>query len=277
MVGVAAAAGVGRVRPRRVGMGSTDRSSRRCRLPRPRRPAGSGESPSARTGAPGFTWRPPRQIDCIDDPGSPGRLAIMLSALRPHPQAHPTVWWSFPQESRQPGRARSRRRNTMPAWGCSGRAAPSVSRGGHMSEQRNVEALTKMYEAFVKGDLGYIVDQLADDVHWFSHVDPVVPTSGDWSGKSKVPGFFEAIIDSVEVASFTPTEFYADGETVISTGGFVGRPGWRGSSLTRPGLHLEVRRQQGRQLRTVPRLEAGGRVSVVRWRFSSAPSTSCGR
>ena len=110
----------------------------------------------------------------------------------------------------------------MPAWACSGRAAPSVSRGGHMSEQQNVEALTKMYEAFVKGDLGYIVDQLADDVHWFSHVDPVVPTSGDWSGKSKVPGFFEAIIDSVEVASFTPTEFYADGETVISTGGFGG-------------------------------------------------------
>ena len=91
-----------------------------------------------------------------------------------------------------------------------------------MSEEQNVQAVVKIYEAFGSGDIGYIIDQLTDDVHWFSHVDPVVPTAGDWSGKSKVPGFFQAIADNVEVASFTPAELFADGETVISTGGFGG-------------------------------------------------------
>jgi uncharacterized protein len=92
-----------------------------------------------------------------------------------------------------------------------------------MSEEQNVETTNKIYEAFGRGDIGYIVDQLADDVHWFSYVDPVVPHSGDWSGKSKVPGFFQAIADGVDVSSFTPTEIYADGETVVSTGGFGGK------------------------------------------------------
>ena len=91
-----------------------------------------------------------------------------------------------------------------------------------MSEQQNVEALTRIYEAFGRGDIGYIIDQLADDVHWFTHVDPALPTSGDWSGKAKVPGFFQAITDAMDVTSFTPAEFYADGETVVSTGSIGG-------------------------------------------------------
>lgn len=90
-----------------------------------------------------------------------------------------------------------------------------------MSEQ-HIESLTSIYEAFGRGDIGYIVDQLADDVRWFSHTEPVVPTSGDWSTKAKVSGFFQALGENVDVTSFTPDEFVADGDTVVSTGGFAG-------------------------------------------------------
>ncbi|MCE9622694.1 MAG: nuclear transport factor 2 family protein [Actinomycetia bacterium] len=89
-----------------------------------------------------------------------------------------------------------------------------------MSEEQNIAAVTKIYEAFGKGDIPYIIDQLTDDVRWFSHVDAVAPTSGDWSGKAKVPGFFQAIVATGEVTAFVPTEFVAQGDTVVSTGDF---------------------------------------------------------
>jgi ketosteroid isomerase-like protein len=49
---------------------------------------------------------------------------------------------------------------------------------------RAVEAL---FEAFGRGDVPYILDQLTDDVHWVAHLDPSVPWSGDYSGKANVP------------------------------------------------------------------------------------------
>lgn len=89
-----------------------------------------------------------------------------------------------------------------------------------MSEQQNVEAVTKIYEAFGRGDIPYIIDQLADDVRWVSHFDPIVPWSGDRSGKANVPTFFQAIDESVDVLAFEPVEFVAQGDTVVSTGSF---------------------------------------------------------
>jgi hypothetical protein len=89
-----------------------------------------------------------------------------------------------------------------------------------VSEQQNVEAVTRIYEAFGRGDIPYIIDQLADDVRWVSHFDPVVPWSGDRSGKANVPTFFQAIDDSVDVLAFEPVEFVAQGDTVVSTGNF---------------------------------------------------------
>ena len=89
-----------------------------------------------------------------------------------------------------------------------------------MSEQENVQRINQIYEAFGKGEIGYIIDQLTDDVTWVSHFKPIVPWAGDLSGKANVPKFFEAIGSSVDVTAFTPGEFVAQGETVVSVGEF---------------------------------------------------------
>ena len=88
------------------------------------------------------------------------------------------------------------------------------------AEQRNVEVIEGMYAAFNRGDVPHIIAQLHDNARWFSHVDPIVPTSGDWSGKARVPAFFRAIADNMEVTSFTPKEIVAQGDTVVSMGDF---------------------------------------------------------
>ena len=103
-----------------------------------------------------------------------------------------------------------------------------------MTEQQNVEAVTKIYEAFGRGDIPYIIDQLSEDVRWVSHFEPEVPWAGDYSGKEEVPRLFAAIADSVDVTSFTPAEFVAQGDVVVSLGEFGCRVKATGkSALTR--------------------------------------------
>ena len=85
-------------------------------------------------------------------------------------------------------------------------------------ESDNVALIGQIYEAFGQGDISYIIDKLSDDVRWVTHLEAVVPWSGDYSGKANVPKFFEAIGGSVQTTAFTPHEFIAQGDTVVSTG-----------------------------------------------------------
>ena len=89
-----------------------------------------------------------------------------------------------------------------------------------MPESDNVALIGKIYEAFGRGDIGFIIDQLTDDVRWVTHLEPIVPWSGEYNGKANVPRFFEAIGGSVETTAFNPQEFIAQGDTVVSTGEF---------------------------------------------------------
>ena len=89
-----------------------------------------------------------------------------------------------------------------------------------MSEQQNIETVKEMYAAFGRGDIDAIVAKCTNDVEWITHLDPIVPWSGDHSGKDFVPAFFGAIFGSVDVTAFEPQEFVAQGDTVVSIGSF---------------------------------------------------------
>lgn len=89
-----------------------------------------------------------------------------------------------------------------------------------MSEQQNVRTIQEIYGAFGRGDVPAILAKLTDDVAWILHLDPIVPWSGDYSGKDRVPKFFENIFNSVAVESFEPLEYIAEGDVVVSLGMF---------------------------------------------------------
>ena len=89
-----------------------------------------------------------------------------------------------------------------------------------MSAQQNVETVREMYAAFGRGDIDAIVAKCTKDVEWITHLDPIVPWSGDHSGKEFVPAFFGSIFGSVDVTAFEPQEFVAQGDTVVSIGSF---------------------------------------------------------
>ncbi len=92
-----------------------------------------------------------------------------------------------------------------------------------MSVETNVITVLAVYEAFGRGDVRAITDRLTDDVHWVAHLDPVVSWSGDYSTKDRVPEFFSAIFQSVDVEAFEPQEWIAQNDTVVSVGVFACR------------------------------------------------------
>ena len=86
------------------------------------------------------------------------------------------------------------------------------------TEIENTEQVTKIFEAFGRGDVTYILDQLTHDVRFESHLDPVVPWAGEYSGKDSVARFFQTLGTSVQVASHPVTALVAQGDTVVATG-----------------------------------------------------------
>lgn len=98
-------------------------------------------------------------------------------------------------------------------------------------ESDNVEQVTRIFEAFGRGDVAYILGQLADDVRFVGHLDPVVPWAGEYSGRDDVARFFQELGGSVEVADHPVEAIVAQGDSVVATGDVTftvretGRPG----------------------------------------------------
>jgi hypothetical protein len=86
------------------------------------------------------------------------------------------------------------------------------------TETQNTEQVKRIFEAFGRGDVGYILDQLADDARFVSHLDPIVPWAGDFKGKEEVARFFQAMGGSVDVTDHPVSSLVAQGDTVVATG-----------------------------------------------------------
>ena len=56
----------------------------------------------------------------------------------------------------------------------------------------NIRTVEAIYDAFGRGDVGFIVDQLTDDVDWASAAESsAAPWYGVRHGKAEVPEFFK--------------------------------------------------------------------------------------
>jgi hypothetical protein len=87
-----------------------------------------------------------------------------------------------------------------------------------MATDSNLEQVTAIFQAFGRGDVPFILDQLAPDVRFKSHLDSVVPWAGEFSGKEDVALFFGALGSSVEVTGHPVNEMVAKDDTVVAMG-----------------------------------------------------------
>ena len=79
-----------------------------------------------------------------------------------------------------------------------------------------ITTVQRIYEAFGHGDIGFILDQLTDDVDWASCPgSDIAPWHGIHQGKAEVPHFFKALGENLEITEFTPLSFAANDTDVM--------------------------------------------------------------
>jgi len=81
----------------------------------------------------------------------------------------------------------------------------------------NTETIRAIYDAFGRGDVPAILAQLADDVDWNNDrvYSRECPWNGNFQGKAKVPGFFQAVGENLQLHVFDPHTFVAGGDHVM--------------------------------------------------------------
>lgn len=85
----------------------------------------------------------------------------------------------------------------------------------------NTDLIQALYAAFGRGDIAGIVAATTPDVVWGLDGRPQdVPMLGHHRGPAGVRAFFKVLAEVHDIASFTPQEFYADGDKVFVLGSY---------------------------------------------------------
>src|SRR5262245_19212962 len=87
----------------------------------------------------------------------------------------------------------------------------------------NATTVARLYEAFGRGDIPYILDHIADNCKWIGAGDIYLPTGGTYIGKDAL-SFFTRLNESVEFSSFDPVAIHNIGNNeVIAFGTMAGK------------------------------------------------------
>lgn len=79
-----------------------------------------------------------------------------------------------------------------------------------------IEAVQKLYEAFGRGDVDAILEELTDDVDWATVAgSSAAPWYGVHKGKAEVARFFGTLAETAEVTEFTPLAFASNDTDVM--------------------------------------------------------------
>lgn len=87
--------------------------------------------------------------------------------------------------------------------------------------------LRDVYDHWARGDLAPLYARLDDDVDWRSiGGERLLPWSGRWTGRQGVEGYFAALIENIDIASFELVDMMGDdGEVACLCRVVCGRKG----------------------------------------------------
>jgi len=87
-----------------------------------------------------------------------------------------------------------------------------------MTAEQNTEQIKTIFDAFGRGDIAYILGQVADDARFEAHLDPAVPWAGTFAGKDDIGRYFQALGSSVEVTGHPVNALIAQDDAVVAMG-----------------------------------------------------------
>jgi ketosteroid isomerase-like protein len=108
-----------------------------------------------------------------------------------------------------------------------------------MSEQQNVALVQKMYDAFARGDIQTIVDNLADDVEWTFEGPSIIPYTGTMRGPQEVQSkFFGGLGGTQDDQKLTIEDYIAQDDKVATFGRYGATVKATGKKFDSPVAHL---------------------------------------
>ena len=106
-----------------------------------------------------------------------------------------------------------------------------------MNEKQNTALVQSLYEAFGRGDIPFILANLASDTVWTTEGPASIPYTGVRRGEKEVLGFFEALGGTLSDMKLTTDHFVAQGEAVTTFGRFAATVKSTGKSFDTPVAH----------------------------------------
>jgi ketosteroid isomerase-like protein len=81
-----------------------------------------------------------------------------------------------------------------------------------------VKLIQDCFDAFARGDVGYILARVSDDVEWRGDQTAEIPYAGSFKGPQAVGQFFSRMADAVDVKSWEPKRVVVAGDGVLAIG-----------------------------------------------------------
>ena len=82
----------------------------------------------------------------------------------------------------------------------------------------NVKLIRDCFDAFGRGDPGFIVARVSNDVDWRHAGGPEIPYGGTYKGRQGVGDFFAKIGNSLDVLAREPEHVLPAGDQVVARG-----------------------------------------------------------
>ena len=91
------------------------------------------------------------------------------------------------------------------------------------TETSNKTIVKNIYDAFLKGDIPYILNQIADNCEWNVMGAPRIPYGGNFQGKG-ASRFFQLLKDTIDVTQFEAKEYVeSENGDVVAFGVYAGK------------------------------------------------------
>ena len=87
-----------------------------------------------------------------------------------------------------------------------------------MPQSSNLEIVMQLFADYLAGNVPAVMAVMADDVTWIEPGAPQVPFGGTYKGHAGVGEMFGLEAKLLEVTSFSPDKYFADGDMVVVLG-----------------------------------------------------------
>jgi uncharacterized protein len=77
-----------------------------------------------------------------------------------------------------------------------------------------VTMVNEIYEAFGRGDIPFIIDQLSDNCHWVASGEGFLPEGGTYKGRDAA-NFFTRLNENIEFTAFNPVSINSISEKEV--------------------------------------------------------------